>query len=119
MRIRQVKRTALVIKPKGPYIEWANSLEEGGVKLGEDFEPEHRIYLVEEVTGYEVDVEAMVAPHHEFIFAEELNAWHRLEHDWPAQRDLATFLEWFEVEYHSVVIDLVRGRVKTEPYWRC
>ncbi len=51
MRIRQVKRTALVIKPKTPYIEWANSLEEGGVKLGEDFEPEHRVYLVEEITG--------------------------------------------------------------------
>lgn len=60
----------------------------------------------------------MVAPYFAFIFEEELNAWHRVESDWPAQRDLDTFLAWFEVEYHSIVIDLVRGRVKTKRYWR-
>jgi hypothetical protein len=118
MRIRQLKRTAIIVKPKAPYIEWANSLEEGGVKLGEDFEPEHTIYLIEDMTGYQIDIEAMIAPHYEFIFEEELNSWHRLERDWPAERDLATFMEWFEVEYHSIILDLCPGRIKTKRYWR-
>ena len=60
----------------------------------------------------------MVAPYFEFIFEEELNEWHRLESDWPARRDLATFLKWFEVKYHSVVLALGRGRVRTRRYWR-
>jgi hypothetical protein len=118
MRARQVKRTAIIVKPKQPYIQWANSLDYEGVKLGEDFEPEHTVYLIEDIGDYEVDVEAMVAPYFEFIFEEELNEWHRLESDWPARRDLATFLKWFEVEYHSMVIALGRGRVRTRRYWR-
>jgi hypothetical protein len=118
MRAREVKRTALVIKPKQPYIQWANSLDEDGVKLGVDFEMEGRVYLVDNASGFDLDVEATVAPHFEFIFEEELNAWHRVESDWPARRDFDTFLEWFEVEYHSMVIDLGHGRVRTQPYWR-
>jgi hypothetical protein len=118
MRPRQLKRTAIIVKPKQPYIQWANSLDDDGVKLGEEFEPEHTVYLVEDITDYLVDVEAIVAPYFEFIFEEELNAWHRLESDWPARRDFATFLEWFEVKYHSMVLDLCRGRIKTERYVR-
>ena len=118
MNIRQLRRTAIIVKPKEPYIQWANSLDEDGIKLGEEFEPEHTIYLIEDITGYLIDIEAMITPHYEFIFEEELNSWHRHKNDWPARRDLATFLEWFEVEYHSVIIDLCRGRIKTKRYRR-
>ena len=62
MRARQVKRTTLVIKLKQPYIQWANSLDDDGVKPGEDFEPGHRVYLVDDVSGFEIDVEARAAP---------------------------------------------------------
>lgn len=118
MRIRQLKRTAIIVKPKAPYIQWANSLDDDGVKLGEDFEPEHMVYLIEDMGDYLVDIEAMIEPYYEFIFEEELNAWHRRESDWPVNRDLSTFLEWFDVEYHSMIIDLVPGRIKTERSWR-
>jgi hypothetical protein len=60
MRIRQLKRTAIIVKAKAPYIEWANSLDDDGVKLGEDLEPEHTVYLIEDMTGYQGDVEASV-----------------------------------------------------------
>ena len=33
--MRRVKRTAVIIIPKQPHIDWANSLEEDGLKLGE------------------------------------------------------------------------------------
>ncbi len=45
MQARQVKRTAIIVKPKQPYIQWANSLDEDGAKLGVDFEMEGRVYL--------------------------------------------------------------------------
>ena len=47
--MRRVKRTAITVKPKQPYIEWANGLEEGGVKLGEEYTPELNVYLVEDI----------------------------------------------------------------------
>ena len=118
MNIRQLRQTAIIVKPKEPYIQWANSLDEDRIKLGEEFEPEHTIYLIEDMTGYLIDIEAMIAPHYEFIFEEELSSWHRCESDWPARRDFATFLEWFEVECHSVVVDLCPDRIKTKRYRR-
>ena len=107
--MRRVKRTAVIVIPKQPYIDWANSLEEGGVKLGEDFTPEHTIYLVEDITGYMIDKVEIIKPHFEFIFEEEQVSWHRRVSNWPPNRDLATFLEWFEVEIHSLVLDLHGG----------
>ena len=114
--MRRVKRTAVIVIPKQPYIDWANSLEESGVKLGEEFTPEHTIYLVEDIADYIIDKVEIIKPHFEFIFEEELNSWHRLVSNWPANRDLATFLDWFEVEIHSLVLDLHGGRLKTERY---
>lgn len=114
--MRRVKRTAVIVKPKQPYIDWANSLDDGGVKFGEDHEPEHTIYLVEDTTGYMMDVVAIIKPHFEVIFDEELNSWHRLVSNWPPNRDLTTFLDWFEVEIHSMVLGLQGGWIRTERF---
>ncbi len=58
------------------------------------------------------------SPHtyYEAIFEEELGAWHRVEADWPRQRNLKLFLAWFEVEVHSLVLDLVDGWIRSERY---
>ena len=42
--MRLVKRAAITVTPKQPYIDWANSLDENGVKIGEDFQPERHVY---------------------------------------------------------------------------
>ena len=114
--MRRVKRTAVIVIPKQPFIDWANSMDDGGVKLGKDFNPERTIYLVEDITGYLIDKNEIIRPHFEFIFEEELNSWHRLKSDWPPNRDLDTFLYWFEVQIDSMVLDLHRERLKTERY---
>ena len=33
--MRLVNRAAITVTPKQPYIDWANSLDEDGVKIGE------------------------------------------------------------------------------------
>ena len=114
--MKRVKRTAVIVIPKRPYINWANSVDDGHVKFGDNPSPEHTIYLVEDISDYVVDTVEIIKPHFEFIFKEELNSWHRLESDWPPNRDLETFLEWFEIQIHSMVLDLPRGRLKTERY---
>ena len=114
--MRRVKRTAVIVIPKQPYIDWANSLEEGGVKLGVDYTPEHTIYLVEDITGYMIDKVEIIKPHYEFIFEEELVSWHRLVSDWPATRDLDTFLEWFDVEIASIVLEPNKRKIKWQKY---
>ena len=114
--MRRVKRTAVIVKPKQPYITWANALEDDGVMLGEEYVPEHNIYLVEDTTGCMLDTEEIVEPYFKTIFEEELNSWHRLVDNWPSNRDFKTFLAWFEVEIHSMVLDLHGGWIRTERF---
>ncbi len=43
--MRRVKRAAVTVIPKQPYIDWANPIDEDGVKIGEDYWPEGHVYL--------------------------------------------------------------------------
>ena len=101
-----VNRSALLVKRKKPYIDWANALDEDGPRLSLD-EPmkDSTVYLVDEI-GYESDIEEVVKKHYAIIFEQELVAWHLVEKDWPQKRDLKTFKDWFEVEAHSMVLDI-------------
>ena len=116
--MRLVQRAAITVMPKQPYIDWANNLDEGGVKIDEDFQPERHIYLIGDVSDvFPFDRDVIVRPYFKAIFEEELNDWHLRESDWPAPRTYETFLAWFEVEAHSMVLDLEGSRlIRTERY---
>jgi hypothetical protein len=60
----------------------------------------------------------IVRPYFKAIFEEELTSWHRREREWPSSRTYETFLKWFEVEVHSMVLDL-QGNwlIRTESYY--
>jgi hypothetical protein len=117
--MRLVKRAAVTVTPKQPYIDWANSLDENGVKIGEDFQPERHVYLIGDVSDvFPFDRDVIVRPYFKAIFEEELNGWHRRELEWPSRRTYATFLAWFEVEVHSMVLDLPGSwLIRTESYY--
>jgi hypothetical protein len=117
--MRLVKRAAITVTPKQPCIDWANSLDEDGVKIDEDFQPERNIYLIGDVSDVvPFDRDVIVRPYFKAIFDEELNGWHRRESDWPSPRPYETFLAWFEVEVHSMALDL-KGSwlIRTESYY--
>jgi hypothetical protein len=67
-------RATITVTPKKPYITWANSLDEDRVKIGEDFTPEGRVYLIGDVADvipFERDV--ILRPYFKAIFEDELN----------------------------------------------
>jgi hypothetical protein len=107
MLMRLVKRAAITVTPKQPTIDWANAIDEDGVTIGEDVWPGRHVYLIGDVSDIiPFDRDVIVRPYFKTIFEEELNSWHRRERDWPARRTYDTFLAWFEVKVHSMVLDL-------------
>lgn len=118
--MRLVKRAAITVTPKQPYIDWANGLDDDGVMLRAGHMPERQVYLVRDVDDViPFDRDVIVPPYFEMIFEEELNGWNRRASDWPSPRTYEMFLEWFEVEVHSMVLDLEgRRNIHTEPYYR-
>lgn len=114
--MRLINRAAVIVKPKQPFVDWANSLDDDGVKFDPEKMIEHHVYLIDDIADYVFDIEVLVRPFYLMIFEEQLLGWHRVVDDWPADRSFEVFLDWFHVEINSMVLDLGKGRIKSELY---
>ena len=93
----------MIVRPKQPYVDWAAGLDDSDTVPTED--DERTVYLLPEYDD-EVDGMALLSMAYEMIFESELENWHLIEEDWPSNRTFAMFREWFEIEMHSMVVDL-------------
>lgn len=109
-----LRRSAFLVRPKAPFVRWANSLDAAGPQFTEAMRRETEVYLVPDLENDPrgTRVLQMVYP---AIFEYELDAWHTDPKDWPEVRDLATFREWFDVEFVEMVTDLDEGELAFDP----
>ncbi len=109
-----INRSVIMVNPKAPYIDWANGLDDDGPKLSLSDSPHERtIYLVDEIE-FNRDFDKVIDEHYSKIFEHELYSWHLAEEDWPQDRGRDVFNEWFELETHSLVLDLCDYIVEVE-----
>jgi hypothetical protein len=108
-----VNRSVLIVKAKEPFRQWLLSLPEPDDAFLAEINEDNSVYLVPE---YENDTEKdeILKLVYEEIFEEQLEDWWRDEKDWPKNRNLRLFKKWFDLEFHSVVIDLVGDELVTE-----
>ncbi len=108
-------RSALHVIPKEPFKEWAAYYNEESQEDLENRINEKHIYLIEFV--YIPDNELshkILEPYYLKIFEYELLCWNGYKHEWPEDRSLNAFYEWFDVKLCSAIYDFERGRIQTE-----
>ncbi|MFO7769371.1 MAG: hypothetical protein R6W82_10520 [bacterium] len=111
--MRVINRSAVVVRPKDPYLEWASGTDEKAKETAHWMRDRAAVYLLpEDPTGREETppLEGFYAR----IFEHELEAWHLDRSTWPGPRTLEMFHEWFEVVRESIVVDLADGPVSVE-----
>src|SRR5262245_27708942 len=103
----EINRCLMIVKPKQPFLKWVNSLEsEDNADLTlEELRNDSTAYLVPEYADDDEQA-GIIEWCHKYVFEQELLAWYTTEDEWPQKRDQETFLKWFDVEFHSVVMDL-------------
>lgn len=96
-----INRSAVIVRPKQPYVDWAKGLDDSGMDPSKN--GDRTVYLLPE---YDDDVEglALLSKGYEHIFEAELEGWHLIEDNWPANRTFAMFCEWFDIELNSMVV---------------
>lgn len=99
-----LNRAALIVRPKQPFLDWAAGLDDSG--LVPDVDGEKTVYLVPEFESDEEGLRVLRRVYAE-IFERELDGWHTDPSAWPQKRDFKTFQQWFSIELHSVVEDVV------------
>jgi hypothetical protein len=99
-------RFGLTITRRQPYLDWANSFDDGGPRLAEDLARDRRtIYLVRE-SETEPELRKLLEEFWEQIFEQELAAWMEDDGTWPSARTREMFDAWFEAEVTDAVYDL-------------
>jgi hypothetical protein len=106
-----LNRAALIVRPAKPYLDWAAGLDDSGLPPSPD--DEQTVYLVPEFEDDE-EREAVLEMVWAELFERELFDWHINADDWPQNRTLAMFREWFRIEMHSIVEDMVDGPLEDD-----
>jgi hypothetical protein len=80
------------------------------------FHDDSHAYLLPEFEMVDDQV-AILAEFYDEIFEQELTAWCTDEKTFPAKRTLPMFEEWFDVEFHSTVLDMIDDEgIEHAPY---
>jgi len=108
---RSINRSGLVIRAKEPFRNWILSLPEQPVNLTlEEINEDNTLYLITEYED-DKDREKLLRKKYMAIFYELLEDWCLDEAYWPKSRTITTFKKWFDVEFHSIVVDLVGNQI--------
>ncbi len=102
-----INRCVAIVKVKQPFLEWLKSLPDPEDNITtEEINRDNTAFLLPE---YDRTNETLNILEFFFdvIFEEQLLSWWTDEKDWPKNRDFNTFVKWFDVEFHSLVFDLV------------
>jgi len=105
-----INRNAILVKIKQPLLDWINSIYPDSPVESTN---EGTIYLIKEKDS-NVAIEKWLKNNFDNIFINELNDWHTDEKDWPQKRTYKQFKEWFDVEIHSMILDLEETVIKKE-----
>lgn len=104
-----LNRTAIVVRAKSRYVDWANSVREDGPKFTiEEARTNPGVYLVYPVVEEDEapsDKDLIDARATE-LFEAELARWTDEEEKWPDTRTPHAFRAWFDVEVIGAVADV-------------
>lgn len=101
-----LNRSVVIVRVKEPFMQWVKSLPDSADVSRDIINQDNTAYLLPDLEhGFEE--EELTAQFYNLIFEEQLNSWWTEKKEWPKKRDLETFKKWFDVEFHSAVLDLV------------
>jgi hypothetical protein len=108
-----INRCAVVIKPKEPYVTWANEVATSYETL-ESMRQSAKVLLLPDAV-YE-DPDSFVQAQGVALFEMELEAWTENQQIWPPLRNVEVFKAWFDLEFHALVVDFNSDPLIKEPY---
>lgn len=105
-------RSALFVTPREPFKEWARLHNESPMEDLAQRLTENHVYLVE--WFHEEPIADILRPYYLEIFESELLSWNSYRNEWPQDRSLESFLEWFDVKLCDGLYDLETEKIRFE-----
>jgi hypothetical protein len=110
--MKTINRTVITIKGKKPYVDWANSFDDGGPKISKN-DLHTTAYLIPD-TYDEFNYENFLKKNFKTIFDSELESWMTDPRVWPRNRTYKDFKRWFYIQISDLAFDLAKDDLITE-----
>lgn len=113
----EVNRSVAIIRPKAPFLAWLKSLSrdiDQSITL-ESLTMDCNAMLIPAEDDF-AELENFVMQHYRTLFQAELADWCEDEKHWPQPLTPELFSQWFDVQIHSVLTDLVDAPLEREPF---
>lgn len=109
-----INRSVLIVRPKQPYIDWANSMNDGRPLADlKSMRKNPNPFLVDEIF-YQDDLTHIIDEHWETLFEIQLNNRMRDPDVWPEVLTREMFEKWFDYELFDMVWDITGRRIKRQ-----
>lgn len=110
-----INRAAVLLRYREPAVQWINDADPYSDDPGisqDDVNRERTVYLIsDEDAETDEAVEAWVELNYRVLFEEELQGWYSDPELWPRDLSFELFQAWFDVEWHTVILDTVGGEI--------
>lgn len=105
-----LNRDLIIVRLKQPFVDWVNEADpysDGSRMTLDEANEDVSTFLIHDSASE--DMEGWLAEFYPLLFEAILEEWYVDENLWPQDRSLALFKRWCDVEFHSMVFDLVDG----------
>lgn len=116
INFQSVNRCLAILRPKQEFVEWVNSMPDDPHKMTlEDVSRENICFLTPEY-GSNEKCKEFILKNAEAILEVQLGGWDQSGETWPENLDRRLLQKFFEIEIHSMVIDMMKGPIEREEY---
>lgn len=105
-----LNRSAILLIKKQPFLDWLKKLPDpvGDEMTLTELNEEATVYLLPEWEDAS-ELDQLIRAACTELFEQELHGWWNDAQAWPKARSFREFQRWFDVQAHSVLVDLVDG----------
>jgi len=103
--MHKLNHSVAVIRPRQPFIKWANSRSGDGREVSADYFKKDCTVVLIPTYGTEREALEHINKIWEDVFEEKLRSWDTQELLWPQDRTRKMFWQWFSVEFHPTLLD--------------
>jgi hypothetical protein len=113
---KMLNRTVLILRYKEPALRWINENDPDSPPMTlEEVNDDKTVYLVaDDAADSPEQIRRWLKKNFRFVFESELEGWYTDEDMWPAELTLKLFEEWFDAEFHGVILDTVDGPLEDD-----
>ena len=110
-----INRSAIILFKRQPFLDWLKELPDpvrDEMSLS-DLNEDATVYLLPDWDD-DTERDKLVRDGYDVMFEHELEGWWTDENAWPKKRSFAVFKAFFDVQTHSMLVDLVEGPLQDD-----